>query len=63
MTNIIPNLTINLISIDGLLGILTRDDRMVGADESTELCAVLLHNYAMLKFVYDIRILVKKDYN
>ena len=35
MTNIVQHLTIK--SIDGVLGIRTRDHRMVGEDESTEL--------------------------
>ena len=35
MTNIVQHLTLK--SIDGVLGIRTRDCRMVGADESTEL--------------------------
>ena len=37
MTNIAQNLTINGRSIDGVLGIRTRNHRIVGADESTEL--------------------------
>ena len=38
MTNIAENFTINGKSIDGLLGIWTRDGRMVGAKNSSELC-------------------------
>ena len=37
MKNIVQNLTINGRGIDGVQGIRTRDRRMVGADESTEL--------------------------
>ena len=37
MTNIAKELTINGIRVDGVLGIRTRDRRMEGADESTEL--------------------------
>ena len=37
MTSIVQNLTINGRSIDGVLGIRTRDRSMVGADKSTEL--------------------------
>ena len=37
ITNIAQYLTINGISRDGVLGILTLDSRMVCADESTEL--------------------------
>ena len=38
MTNIAQNFTINGIRVDGVLGIRTRDRKMVGADESTGLC-------------------------
>ena len=38
MTNIAKELTINGIRVDGVLGIRTRDRKMVGADESTGLC-------------------------
>ena len=37
MTNIVQKLTINCKSVDGVLGIRTRDRWMVGIDESTEL--------------------------
>ena len=37
MTNTVQNLTINRNSMDVVLGIRTRDHRMVGADASTEL--------------------------
>ena len=35
MTNVVQNLTIK--SVDGVLGILTRDCTVVGSDKSTEL--------------------------
>ena len=37
MTYKVQNLTINGTSIDGVLGIRTRDHRMAGTDKSTEL--------------------------
>ena len=37
MTNIKQNLTLNGKSMDGMLGIRTRDRWMLGADESTDL--------------------------
>ena len=42
---IVQNLTLNGKSIDGVLGIRTRDHRMIGADESTELCRVLIPTF------------------
>ena len=38
MWNIAQNLTVNEVSVDGELGIRTRDRRMVGTDEFSELC-------------------------
>ena len=37
MTNVVQNLTVKGKSVDGMLGIRTRDFKMVGAAESTEL--------------------------
>ena len=42
MTNIAQILSLNWISIDGVLGIRTRDRRIVGADKSTQLPGVRL---------------------
>ena len=40
MINTVQSLTINVIGVDGVLGIRTRDRWMVGADESTEFYSV-----------------------
>ena len=60
MTYKVQNLTINGTSIDGVLGIRTRDHRMAGTDKSTELWLTHQNTYTYVGHYKLVRKIIKK---